>query len=160
MAVRKNAKKTTKKSDAFKLSDIKLDSKTKKLSSKALARTSTKVLAFALATLFVGLLLGAGAWWIVCRNDCFALLGQEEVTLTVDEAYADEGVSIVAFGRDETASVFVETNLKKDAHGNLFSDEVGKFYIIYKSSCFKYGKLFAIQKVRLVSVVEASEGGE
>ena len=160
MATRKNARKTTKKVDLSGLSEFRVNSKTKKNAEKALKKTSAKVIAFALVTLLIGLLLGAGAWWIVCRNDCFALVGQETVSLTLEEKYVDEGVDIVAFGKDVKDSVTIETNLKCDSEGNLYSDEVGTFYIIYKSDCFKYGSIFKIQKVRIVTFVEASEGGE
>ena len=44
---------------------------------------------------------------------------------------------------------------------NMFtSNEEGTFYMIYKSSCFKYGQLFKVEKIRLISFVEASEPGE
>ena len=132
MATRKNARKTTKKVDLSGLSEFRVNSKTKKNAEKALKKTSAKVIAFALVTLLIGLLLGAGAWWIVCRNDCFALVGQETVSLTLEEKYVDEGVDIVAFGKDVKDSVTIETNLKCDSEGNLYSDEVGTFYIIYK----------------------------
>ena len=110
--------------------------------------------------LVVGILLGAGVWWLVCKDDCFELVGQEEVVLTLDEVYVDEGVRVVAFGKDESENITIETNLQMDENGNFSSGEVGTFYITYKSECFKYGTLFKVQKVRLVTFVEASEGGE
>ena len=160
MATRKNAKKTTKKVDISGLSEFKVSAKTKQKAERTIKRTSLRMIAFAFLALFVGFVLGAGAWWFVCRNDCFEIVGQAEITLTVAEKYGDEGVEIVAFGNEESGSVTIETNMKRDDEGNFYSDEVGTFYIKYKSNCFKYGTLFKVQKVRLITFVEASEGGE
>ncbi len=73
--------------------------------------------------------------------------------------YVDEGVKVIAFGKDEAGSVVIETNLKQDENG-FYADEAGKFYIKYTSNCFKFGTLFKVQKIRLVEVVESSEGGQ
>lgn len=160
MATRKNASKTSKKVDIGGLADFKIGNKTKKNTQKVVKKTPMRVLVFAFVFLLVGIAVGGGAWWGVCRNDCFVLQGQEEVTLMLEESYADEGVKIVAFGKDESKEVEIETNLQTDAEGNFYSEEVGTFYILYKSTSFKYGKLFKVQKVRLVTFVEKSEGGE
>lgn len=160
MATRKNASKTSKKVDIGALADIKVSKKSKKNAQKVAKKTPMRVLVLAFVFLLVGIAVGGGAWWGVCRTDCFVLQGQEEVTLMLKESYADEGVKIVAFGKDVSTDVKIETNLQTDAEGHLFSEEVGTFYIIYKSNCFKYGKLFKVQKVRLVTFVEQSEGGE
>ena len=160
MATRKKAQKTTQKVDVGALADIKFSNKSKKNAQKAAKHIGGKALVFALAFLLVGVAIGGGVWWGFCKNDCFMLLGQEEIVLTLEEKYSDDGVKIVAFGKDESKSVKVETNLQEDADGNFFSTEVGTFYIAYTSTCFKFGKLFKVQKVRLLTFVEASEGGE
>lgn len=162
MAVRKNASKTSKKAsvDFSKLSDVRVDKKTKNATERVVKSTSAKVWLIAFVFLLIGVCLGVGAWWFVCRNDCFDLIGQENVVLTLEESYIDEGVKIVAFGKDESESFVIETNLKIDESGNFYSDEVGQFYIKYSSTNFKYGKLFKVEKVRIITFVEVSEGGE
>ena len=40
------------------------------------------------------------------------------------------------------------------------SNEVGTFYVKYSSNSIKYGKIFKVEKIKLVTFVEASEGGE
>ncbi len=154
MATKKSASKTTKKAT----SEVVVNEKVAKKSVKAVKKSGSILIV--VLCLFVGVLLGAGAWWIVCRDDCFDLVGVEEIMLTLDEAYVDEGVYVVAFGKDQSDNITIETNLQIDENGNYTSSEVGTFYITYKSECFKYGKLFKIQKVRLVTFVEVSEGGE
>ena len=159
MAVRKNATKKTKNAELnLDLSEIKVKKKTKN-KVKSLAKTGKKVWAIALVCLLFGIGLGVGAWWIVCKDDCFELVGNSELVLTLDQTYTDEGVKIVAFGKDESASIVIDTNLQ--ATNNTYSaEEVGTYYIKYTSTCLKYGKIFKIEKVRLVSFVEISEGGE
>ena len=161
MAVRKKATKTSKKAESgISVSDIEVSSKTKKNAEKALKNAGAKVLLCVFIFLIVGIVVGAGAWWFVCKDDCFELIGNDEIVLTLDEEYVDDGVNIIAFGQDESDSVVIVTNLSVNDAGNYYSDEIGTFYITYKSECFKYGKLFKVQKVRLVTFVEVSEGGE
>lgn len=146
MATRRIAEKTSKKVE---LNAAKTSSKKKTFKSAG----------FVVVLVFVlGLILGAGAWWLVCRNDCFEINGSDQITLTLEETYEDDGVKIVAFGKNEQSSVVIETDLKQDDLGRFYAEEVGTYYIKYKSSCFKYGTLFKIEKIRLVTFVEVSEG--
>ena len=133
-----------------KLKDVKTDKK----------KPKSHILLFAVIFLIVGMVAGGLTTYFVCKNDTFELLGQESVSLTVGESYQDEGVKIIAFGKDESKSVSIKTELQKDENGNYTSSEEGKFYIIYTSTCFKFGKLFKIQKIRYIEFVSASEGGE
>lgn len=161
MAVKKTSTKTSKKAESnLKLSDVKMNSKNKKEIEKTVKKTSGKAFLFSLIFLLIGIAIGCGTWWIVCKNDCFELLGNEEIVLTLDEKYVDEGVKIISFGKDDSLNYDIETNLSKDENGKFYSDEVGTFYIKYSSQNFKYGKLFKVEKVRLITFVETSEGGE
>ena len=145
MATRRKAEKTSKKVE---LNAVENSSK-----------KTFKSAGFVVVLVFVlGLILGAGAWWLVCRNDCFEINGSDQITLTLEESYEDDGVKIVAFGKNEQSSVVIETDLKQDDLGRFYAEEVGTYYIKYKSSCFKYGTLFKIEKIRLVTFVEVSEG--
>lgn len=162
MATKKNARKTSSKAKSnIDLSDVKVDRKTQRGAERTLKNTSAKVLLFGVIFLLVGVLIGAGAWWLVCRKDCFAIIGNDEIELTLDEKYEDFGVKVVAFGkRLDSDDIIIETNLKMDADGKFYSDEIGTFYIKYSTENFKYGKLFKVEKIRLVTFVESSEGGD
>lgn len=163
MATKKNASKTSSKAKSnINVSSVKENKKSQKQVEKTLKNTSAKVLIFGLVFLVVGLALGAGAWWGVCRNDCFEIIGKDEIVRTLDEGkYEDPGVKVVAFGRElGKDEIIIETNLKRDEDGNFYAEEVGTFYIRYSTENFKYGKLFKVEKVKLVTFVEASEGGE
>lgn len=168
MATKKTASKTTQKS---KLNlDFGLDEPPKQ-TKKSSKRTQNKVkksvkkigfVPIILAVLFLA--IGVGGGWIatkiICKNDCFEIVGKDEISVEIGSSYYDQGVKIVAFGKDENASIEIETNLTKNADGSYTSNEEGTFYIKYKSNSFKYGKLFKVERIRLISFVEASEPGE
>ena len=131
-------------------------------------KSSIKKLGFkaVLIILFITLIggvIGFGACWYVCADDCFSIIGNEEITLTLrdenedinsNNSYCDEGVKIVSFGRDISNKFYIETNLKQYPNGNYYADEIGTYYIIYKVDDIKYGKIFTIQRIRLVTFVE------
>ena len=50
--------------------------------------------------------------------------------------------------------VYIETNLKQYPDGNYYADEIGTYYIIYKVDDIKYGKIFTVQRIRLITFVE------
>ncbi len=162
MATRKNASKTTSRAKSnLGVSGVTVDKKAQRDTNKALKNTSLKALLFGLIFLLVGLAVGAGGYWLVCRNDCFVIVGNDEIELTLDEKYEDFGVKVVAFGkRLDKNEITIETDLKVDADGKFYSDEIGTFYIKYSTDNFKYGKLFKVEKVRLITFVEPSEGGD
>lgn len=161
MAVKKKATKQSKKVtiDFSGLSDVEINKKTKQTAKVMAKHSGAKIWAFALAFLLVGVCFGIGTWWFVCSNDCFEIVGQTNVVLTLDEKYVDETVKIVAFGKDESHEFVIETNLEQDQEGKYYATEVGTYYIKYKATNWKYGKLFKIEKVRIITFVEASEGG-
>lgn len=135
-----------------------------KRTQKKVEKTIKKASPVAIIVAILFLVVGLGAGWlttsIICKNDCFNIVGMDEISIEIGTDYVDQGVKIVAFGKDESASVSIETNLTKNADGSLTSSEEGTFYIKYKSNCFKYGKLFKVEKIRLVSFVLPSEPSE
>ena len=54
----------------------------------------------------------------------------------------------------------MSTNLKKDIQGNYYAEEEGTYYITYTVDSLKYGSIFKIQKIRLITFVEPTEAGE
>lgn len=128
--------------------------------SKKLKRTGAKTFLIAFVFLLIGAALGVGGYFIVSKDDCFKIVGNDEITITIDKTYVDEGVKVVSFNKDISKDVKKETNLKVNDNGEYYADEVGTYYVKYSSTDFKYGKLFKVEKVRLITVVESSEGGE
>lgn len=124
-----------------------------------------KALLILLLVTLIGGAIGIGACWFVSRDDCFDIVGKDEITLTIkaedeqiseNNSYYDEGVKVVSFGRDVEDTIYIETNLKQNEDGSYYSDEVGTYYIIYKSNDIKYGKIFMVQRIRLITFVEST----
>ena len=160
MATRKTAQKTTKKAE---LNLPQSDNKVSKKSAKQVERKMKKagpITALVIVIFFVvGLLGGYLTFLLTSSRDCFEMLGEEEVTLTLDEKYIDEGVKIIEFGKNISENVEYDTNLQVSGD-EFYAEEVGAYYIKYSVDSLKYGKIFKIQKVRLITFVESSEGGE
>ena len=110
-----------------------------------------------LLVLVISAVLGLGVSFILTKNDCFNIIGNDELTLTLGESYFDEGVKVVAFNK-ECTNITIETNLTKNSDGSYSANELGTYYIKYIANHFKYNSIFKIQKVRLITFVEPSEG--
>ncbi len=116
-----------------------------------------------LIVLFAG--IGVGGGFFLTRNDCFEIVGQDEIELEAKEKYFDEGVKVVEFGKDKSDKVEIETDLKINSDGSFSpqTDNDGNpilktYYIIYKVDTIKLSKLAKIERIRLISFVEDSEG--
>ena len=115
--------------------------------------------------IIVGIAGGYLTTKILTKNDCFVLNGQDEQTLFISEetgsqTYKDEGVKVIAFGIDDSDKVEIETNMKMNEDGEYYAEEVGTYYMIYTVKNIKYGSIFKIQRIRLITFVEESEGVE
>ena len=159
MDKRKTTSKISKKTE-LNLSANKPNKKTIRQVKIKLKKFSFKVVALAIFLLFVGVVLGYWGVKYLTRNDCFNIIGAEEITLEIGETYLDEGVNVVAFGVDETDKVEIYTNLKKDKDGKFYSQTEGTFYIKYTVNNIKYGSIFKVQKIRLIHFVEPTESEE
>lgn len=161
MATKKTAIKTTKRASVnISVASNRKSKRTTRTIQKNLKKTSFKAIAISLAFLLVGAGCGAGAWFIACRNDCFNLVGKDEITLTLDKTYKEQGVKIIAFGKDDSNNFTTETNLLKNENGDFYATEEGTYYIKYKTTNVKYSSIFTIEKVRLITFVEPSEQEE
>ena len=132
--------------------------KSVKTAEKQLKKIGAKGFIAALLCLIIGVGAGIGAYFIVCKNDAFEIIGEDEITITLNDKYVEQGVKIVEFGKDISDKYETETDLKLTDEG--LPTELGTFYVKYKVNSVKYGKIFKIEKIRLISVVETSEGGE
>ncbi len=138
--------------------DIKVKKTTKNKAKKMLKHTTKKTWLCAFALLILGICVGLGTFFLVCKDDCFNIIGEDELCFTLSETYVDAGVRVISFGKDISSEVTIETNLSKNASGEYYASEVGTYYIKYMSNDIKFGTLFKIQKIRLITFVENSEG--
>ena len=162
MATRKTASKTSKKATADFNWDVgvKPSKRTSKKVNKQLKKVSAGALVMAVLLLVVGAVGGYFGVKVLTKNDCFVLNGKDEITLQIGESYTDEGAKVIAFGKDEANKIQIETNLVKNNDGTYSTDEVGTYYMVYTVDNFKYGTLFKIKKIRLITFVEATEQEE
>lgn len=160
MATRKNVKKVSSKAKFNFDLDEKSTNKTVKTVKKEMKKMSAGSIILIIVLLIVGVAGGIFAGHYMTRNDCFEIIGQDELTLTLDEVYVDEGVHVISFNRDVSDKVNVETNLTVNEDGTYSAEEVGTYYMIYTVDDFKYSGIFSVQKIRLITFVESSEGGE
>ena len=159
MATRKTASKTSSKVKV----DINIDKPSKRTSkkiNKQLKKVSPTAIMLAILLLVVGAVGGFFAVKVLTKNDCFVLNGKDEITLTLGETYTDEGAKVIAFGKDDADKVVMETNLTKNEDGTFSAAEVGTYYITYNVNNLKYGSIFKVQKIRLITFVEPSETEE
>ena len=159
MAIKKTTRKVSKK---VKL-DIDLnknDNKKVKKAGKKIKKLSMGVLFFAVLLLAVGTIGGYIGVQYLCKNDCFTIVGEDEIECSLNETYYDQGVKVVAFGKDDADKVVVETNLKQNIDGGFYAEVEGTYYIKYTVDNIKYGSIFKIQKIRLIHFVEPTEESE
>ncbi len=157
MATRKTATKT-KKQVSIDLDLNLTKSQTKKVKS-TIKKTPVGLLVCTLVMLFLSVFAGGVIGHFLTKNDCFELIGEEEVSLRVGEVYVDQGAKVIAFNKDVSNKLNISTNLKLTEAG-YSADEVGTYYIVYTVNHFKYNSIFKIKKVRLVHFVEPSEDVE
>ena len=159
MAKRKTTSKVSKQVEI----DFDLKKPSKRTTRKAktkLKKLSVGVIVLAIFLLFVGAIGGYFGVKYISRNDCFEIIGQEEINLTLSENYVDEGVKVIAYGIDDSKKVKVETNLKQNNQGEYYATSEGTYYIKYVVDNIKYGSIFKVQKIRLIHFVEPTESEE
>lgn len=161
MATRKTTSKVSKKASVD-LDINKPSKRTSKKVSKQLKKVSGGALFLAVLLLIGGAVGGYFGVKYLTKNDCFEFIGEDEITLTLDQTYTDEGVKVIAFGQDDSdkVEVKVDEKLKQNTDGSYYATEEGTYYIIYTVNNLKYGSIFKIQKIRLITFVEPTESEE
>ena len=101
--------------------------------------------------LMVALLLGCGVGGYftasaICKNDCFEIIGEKEVVLTVGETFVDEGARAISFGRDISDKIVVAEN-------TVDTEKAGQYYIKYTVDDFRFK---GVERYRIVIVEEVS----
>ncbi len=162
MATRKKASKTSQKAkvEFTWQTDHQIKQSQKKKTTKKLKKLSFSVIMLSLVLLAMGATGSYFGMKYLVRNDVFELNGKDEITLQIGENYTDEGAKVIAFGKNEESKIKIETNLTKNADGTYTATEEGTYYITYTVDNLKYGTLFKIKKIRLITFVEATEQDE
>lgn len=133
---------------------------------KSAKRTNSKTLAAIIISFILALAIGLGVCFVMGKNDEFTLLGDEVIYLSTEETYKDDGVKIIEYGMDISKNAVVKTNLKVNEDGEYYADEEllasgpNQFYICYTVKSIKFGFVYNVQKIRLITFTDMSEGGE
>ena len=133
---------------------------------KKAKRTNSKTLAAIIISFILALAIGLGVCFVMGKNDEFTLLGDEVIYLSTEETYKDDGVKIIEYGMDISKNAVVKTNLKVNEDGEYYADEEllasgpNQFYICYTVKSIKFGFVYNVQKIRLITFTDMSEGGE
>lgn len=106
------------------------------------------------------IIIGASFCFVMGKDDCFEIVGSEELEFQIGETYKDEGVLIKEFGINISKSAKIQTNLKVDENGNYYQDSEGTFYIAYTVKSLKFGLIYNVQKIRLVTFVEQNDDSQ
>lgn len=160
MATRKTASKISSKASLSIDIDEKSTGRAGKKITKKVKKLSPAVLLVVVIMMAIGAVGGYFGLSFVTKNDCFDIIGKDEITLTIGEKYADQGCKVIAFGKDDSGMLKTETNLTIDDNGEYYALQEGTYYITYTVDNLKYGSLFKIQKIRLISFVEPTEPDE
>lgn len=155
-------KKTTTKISKKATADIEVSKPSKRTTKKAqkeIKKMGMGTTCLAIFLLVAGVVGGFFGVKYISRQDCFEIIGQDEITLSIGEEYLDEGVKVVAFGVNDANKVKTETNLKIK-NGKYYAETEGTYYIKYTVDDIKYGSIFKIQKIRLINFVEPTEAEE
>ena len=134
----------------------KAKSTVKKETKKIVKKTHIGVWVCVIIFAVVGIGGGIFASHMICKNDCFEVLGEKNITLEIGEnfTFTEEGVKIISFGRDISDKVEIKTNIPEN--GVIDTSVEGDYYVIYTVDDIKYGQ---IQKVRTITIVN-SQGGQ
>lgn len=136
----------------------------KKSAKKAIRKTHPATLLTAVLCLVLGIAAGVFFALYVSKNDRFSLVGESSYSVSMGApfTYREEGVEAVAFGRDVSDRVRVETTLEKDAAGNYVipTDKAGVYTITYTADCFKFGEKSPNGEVKRIRTFTVSITGE
>ena len=125
-----------------------------KRAKKAIKRTHRGITLIGILCLLIGFALGYIGAEYLSENDCFELLGEQEIAVAqgTTYSYTEEGVKIISFSRDLSSQVQITTDLPIDENGNYMIDtSVETTYIItYTVEDIKYGNIKRIRKITVV----------
>lgn len=138
----------------------KLEKEVKKQAKKEIKKTHPltifiSILVFLIA--FVSTFVGTR---YLQKNDCFELIGDKTVNIFVNNNYEEpelsSSVKCISFGQNRLTSVYI------DEQETTFNDssckEEGIYYIVYKTTDFKYKNITRIRTI-VVSVLDPNEDG-
>ena len=90
----------------------------------------------------------------VCKNDCFEINGRKAFSLSINETYVDEGVKIIAFGKDisNQAKITIYKNGEEiSGFDQIDTTEESVYQIVYTIDSFRFKDVKLIRTVTVAS---------
>ena len=90
----------------------------------------------------------------VCKNDCFEINGKKAFSISVNETYVDEGVKIIAFGKnisDQVKITIYKGNEVIENFDQIDTSEEGVYQIMYTIDSFRFKDVKLIRTLTIVS---------
>jgi len=115
---------------------------------KTVKKTNKSLLICTVLFLLIGLGCGFGVTKYLTRNDTFEIIGNQTITLNIDDTYTDLGAIAIEFNKDISSEIVVEGLEEID------TSKEGKYMIVYRLSSKRYKD---IKRVRHV-IVSAESG--
>ena len=122
-------------------------SKEQRVIEKVIKKTHGLTIFLSLLFLVIGAVGGWFGYSFISKNDTFEVVGEKEITLTVGDTYTEQGCKAVAFGKDLTSNVKIQSDLD--------TSKEGTYFVVYTVETFKFKN---IQKVRVINVVAPTQG--
>lgn len=120
-----------------------------KAAERAVKKTHTATIILAVLFLIVGAVAGVLVSRNLTKDDRFVLNGDEVVRIEVGGSFADEGATVVSFGKDISSKVAIGGD-------TLNAGQEGIYQLVYTVDDFRWGDY---QLVRVV-IVGDPEGAE
>ena len=96
----------------------------------------------------VGSLIGVGVSYVVTKDDCFILNGSKEIVLDINDTYVDQGVKIVAFGKDISDDVIITIyDCEEEKVDEIDTTIENDYTIIYTINSKKWNDYKLIRRV-------------
>lgn len=108
----------------------------------AVKNTHGLTIFFVVLFLVIGAVGGWFGYGFVTKNDAFEIVGEKEITIELNGTYEEQGCKVVAWGKDETSRLKIESDLD--------TTKEGTYFVVYTVENIKYKN---IQKVRVINVV-------
>ena len=110
-------------------------------------KTHAGTIAIVLLVFILAAAGGVGVSYYLTQNDCFVLNGEKEIFLDLNEAYVEEGATVISLGQDLSSKVKIE--------GEVNTSVEGEYVLRYTVESIKYGNY---QLIRIVTVRGETNG--
>lgn len=111
---------------------------------KELSKFNTTTKVVGLFLFVIAVFAGIFTTYYFTKNDTFQLIGETEITLKVGDEYIEQGVKIIAFGKDISDKVIIT--------GTVNTDVADEYVIKYTVDNFRFKNYTLYKKITVEEV--------